>query len=102
MTIYFKPPHRHILHWPSEEGWEFDMDATYPVAFDVETKLPLAPFGQVLHDGTCFGLEQLYPRIPWVERGRSAEVEHLCVTGREHRKNQTKMLRKLRQWGSIR
>ena len=101
MTIH-KPPHRHILRWPSEEGWKFDMDATYSVAFDVETKLPLIPFGQVLHSGLPFGLELLYPRLPWVSAGRDTRIEHLCVTGREHKKNQTKLLRKMRQWGSIR
>lgn len=90
------------MHWPSEDGWVFDMNAVYPVAFDADSHLPIVPFQQAIQGGLPFGLELLYPKVPWVRLPWDAKVEQIRVTGREHLKNQTEMLKKLRQWGRIR
>lgn len=89
------------MRWPSDDGWPFDMEATYPVYFCSETNLPLSPFNQALRGGIAFGLELLYPRIPWVSISIDSKAGVVETTGRMHKKHQTKLLQRLRQWGRL-
>jgi hypothetical protein len=96
-----KPPHHGMLRWPSDDGWPFDYDATYTVYFDPDSKFPLSPFNQALRGGLTFGMELLYPKLPWASISAVDAATAVILTGREHKKNQTKLLRKLRQWGNL-
>lgn len=100
MAIH-KPPHTGYLKWPSEDGWVFDLKSEFTVYFDGETGLPLAPFHQALRGGLTFGLEKLYPKVPWASTSPYGEATSSTMTGADHRRNQAKMIRRLRQWGRI-